>query len=54
MGWPQIIWIILATVGLTHDLMKHGERKTGTHSFWSGSFAIALMAGLLYWGGFFG
>ncbi|UYB51176.1 LPXTG cell wall anchor domain-containing protein [Xanthomonas sp. AM6] len=54
MNAPQIIWIILATVGLTNSLIKDGRPQTGKHNFVASLIATALMALLLWWGGFFG
>ncbi len=54
MNAPQIIWIMLATAGLTIELVRDGKPKTGTHRFFPQLIGTALAAGLLYWGGFFG
>jgi len=50
---PQIIMIVLLAIALTIHLVKHGEHRTGTYSFWAQLFAVALEASILYWGGFF-
>ncbi|WP_369913907.1 hypothetical protein AB8810_12830 [Xanthomonas sp. NCPPB 3005] len=54
MNAPQIIWIVLATVGLTHSLVKDGQPQTGNHNFATDLFATTVVALLLWWGGFFG
>ena len=54
MNAPQIIWIVLATAGLTHSLIQHGKPKTGKYNFPAHLIAAALVAALLWWGGFFG
>jgi hypothetical protein len=51
---PQIIYVVLLLLGVGIDLAKHGQPKTGKHSFPSSFFAAALILALLYWGGFFG
>ncbi|MCT8281776.1 hypothetical protein [Xanthomonas translucens] len=54
MNAPQIIWIVLTTVGLTFSLIKDGRPETGKHNFIAHLIATAIMAALLWWGGFFG
>lgn len=54
MGIYQIIftaWLILS-VGV--HLGLHGQRKTGTYSFWTALASAALQIALLYYGGFYG
>lgn len=53
MGTPQIIMIVLMTIVVVIASLKHGEPK-GFYSIWATLVAVALEAGLLYWGGFFG
>ena len=54
MNAPQIIWIVLITISLTYDLIKHGERKEGRHDFVASVIGAAATFLLLWWGGFFG
>lgn len=54
MNAPQIIWIVLTTVGLTVSLIKDGRPQTGKHNFVAHLIAAAIIALLLWWGGFFG
>jgi hypothetical protein len=53
MSAPAIIWIVLASIGLLLNASMHGKPKTGVHSFWYPMTACAIVASLLYWGGFF-
>jgi hypothetical protein len=54
MGAPQIIWLVLIGVSLGGDIARHGKPKTGTYNANHSVIAVALGAGLLWWGGFFG
>lgn len=45
--------IVLLGMGLGSDLIKDGEPKKGKHSFVVSLIATAIMAALLYAGGFF-
>lgn len=49
---PQIIMIILCTISLTIDLLKHGESK-GEYNFWVSLMGAAIEIAILKWGGFF-
>lgn len=51
-GAPQIIWIVLAAIGLGISIVKHGESR-GPHNMWAAIIGTPLVAALLYWGGFF-
>ena len=53
MNWPQITWIALVSLGLGMTLVKHGEPRTGTRSFWWELFGTLATAWLLWSGGFF-
>ncbi|ENO0459398.1 transglycosylase SLT domain-containing protein [Salmonella enterica] len=53
MNWPQIIWIVLAALGLGITMTKHGEPRTDHHSFWWQLAGVLICAGLLWCGGFF-
>jgi len=54
MNAPQIIWIVLAALGIGIHMAKHGQPEQGTYCFFTQSICVAFTAGLLYWGGFFG
>lgn len=49
---PQMLLIVLLTLGLGVSLAKHGEPRD-PHSFWTTLISSAILAGLLHWGGFF-
>ena len=51
MGAAQIIWLVLAGIGLGAAVMAHG--KATKISAWVALFRIAVVAALLAWGGFF-
>ncbi|MBH2976839.1 transglycosylase SLT domain-containing protein [Serratia marcescens] len=53
MQWPQITWVVLVVLSLGVTLAKHGEPRTGKHSFWWQIFGIAATGWLLWCGGFF-
>ena len=52
--WPQFVWLALALTGLGMEAAKDGELKTGRHNFVASLLASALVAWILYCGGFFG
>lgn len=52
MGAPQIIMIVLITIGLVFELFMHGETVPTKHNFYSSFVAKVLLCALLYWGGF--
>ena len=53
MGWPQIVWVAVSTMGIGIALVKHGEPRE-KYNFWVtlGSFVIEML--ILWKGGFFG
>jgi LPXTG-motif cell wall-anchored protein len=53
MGWPQILWIVLAALGVGIAIANHGKPKTGRENAWSTIIATALAWALLSAGGFF-
>ena len=53
MSTPAIIYIILTVIGFFVAIDRNGKPKTGVYDFYETFFATALIAGLLYWGGFF-
>ena len=54
MGTPQIIWLVLNTLGLGIVLCKHGEYRREKNNFWVSLAALIIEVVLLKWGGFFG
>ena len=50
---PQLLWIALMALALGVALAKNGQPETGTHRLHVTVLAVAIQAGLLYWGGFF-
>ena len=50
---PQIIMIVLFTIGLWNSLIKHGNRKEGYENFWISLLSVAIQVLILKWGGFF-
>lgn len=50
---PQIIYIVIMSLSLGMDLMKHGEPREGNHNFWISFLSATIMILILYWGGFF-
>ena len=54
MGAPQIIYLVLVAMGLVVDAGRDGKSEFVTHSFALSFIGKAIMAGLLFWGGFFG
>lgn len=53
MYWPQVIWSVLALLGLGIELARHGQPRTGKHSFWWQLFGVVIATWLLWCGGFF-
>ena len=53
MGWPQVIWVCMAGIGLGIHIAKHGEPNVQKFHAGAKLVYVLLMAGLLYWGGFF-
>jgi len=49
---PQIIVIVLLSLSLMYNLIKHGEDK-GKYNFWVSIIDVGVTVGLLIWGGFF-
>lgn len=52
MGWPEITYIIITAIGLTVQLIKHGE-PCGKYNFGLSLFTTTIIYILLYYGGFF-
>lgn len=53
MGWPQVIWVVIAAIALGVHIAKHGEPMKQEFHAGARLAHVVLMAGLLYWGGFF-
>lgn len=52
---PQIIMIVLWSIGLFDDLMHHGEyTEPRKRNFFASLLAVGILVGILVWGGFFG
>ena len=51
---PQIIYIVLVTIGVTIHLMKHGQPFDYKYNVFLFVLLKAFSIGLLCWGGFFG
>lgn len=54
MGAPQIVMIVIISIGLGNSLCNHGNVKEEKYNFWTTLVAIAIEVALLKWGGFFG
>lgn len=52
-GFPQLIYTVIAVIGLWMEMEKHDELKTGRHNFITTFISQVLGFALLYWGGFF-
>jgi hypothetical protein len=52
MHWPQIVMIVLYSLGIALELGKHDEPKTGRHNVFSTLIASAIGVWLLHMGGF--
>jgi hypothetical protein len=48
----QIIYLVLAFIGLLLAANKHGKPKKN-YNFWHSFIAMCIVLSLLYWGGFF-
>ena len=42
MYWPQVVWAVLVLLGLGIELARHGQARTGKHSFWWQLFGTAI------------
>ena len=51
--WPQGIWLGLTLVGLGVKAALHGKPQDD-HNFFISAIATAMVAAVLWWGGFFG
>lgn len=53
MGIPQVIMIVMLSLTLFIDVVKHHEPREGEHNGWVTLIAIAIQVSILTWGGFF-
>lgn len=51
--WPQITLAVLMVLELGISMGKHGQPRD-PYSFWTSLFGAAIVATLLYFGGFWG
>lgn len=49
---PQLLAIILMTLGLGMNIAAHKKERTPTNA-WTSFVAVIIWATILYWGGFF-
>jgi hypothetical protein len=54
MGTPQIILIVLLSIGLLVNAYMHGKPKSGTYNLFKSLMHTAIMIWILIAGGFFG
>ena len=54
MRWPQIVIIVLMAMSTGMALVKHGEPRNAKYNFWVELISNLIMAGLLWFGGFWG
>lgn len=52
MKTPQIIYIVISSIGLLFTAYNHGKPRDN-YSIWSTLVSTAIGIGLLIWGGFF-
>lgn len=53
MGIPQVIMIVLYAITLLLSAYNHGKPHEYNQSFWGSLVGVAIVFGLLIWGGFF-
>ena len=53
-GIAQIIWIVLAILGLGITIARHGQAREGKYNFWTQLVGLGINVAILYFGGFFG
>jgi len=53
MGVPQIIIIVLYAITLLLSAYNHGKSYERNQNFWASLIGVAILFGLLIWGGFF-
>lgn len=50
---PQILYLLLVSMGLGIVLSQHGEPKEGEYNFYVTLTVAVVESLILYWGGFF-
>ena len=50
---PQILVIVIFSLGLGISMNEHGKPKEGTNNAWFSIASFVITMGLLWWGGFF-
>lgn len=53
MGVPQVIMIVLYAITLLLSAHNHGKPYEYNKNFWGELVSVAIVFGLLIWGGFF-
>lgn len=53
LGIPQIIWLVMAVIGLIYETINHGKPRE-PHNAYVLAIGTVISFLLLYWGGFFG
>lgn len=53
LGIPQLIWLVLAVIGLIVEIVEHGKPRE-PHNAYTLAISTIISFLLLYWGGFFG
>lgn len=53
MGIPQVIMIVMLSLTLFTNVVKHHEPREGEYNGWATLIAIAIQVSILTWGGFF-
>ena len=51
--WPQYVWLACAAASLVVNAMLHGRPRGGAYNTGVSAISTALIAALLYYGGFF-
>ena len=51
MNWVGVTLLCLMTLSLGMDLVRHGQKKTGKHNFWSSLLATLIVLTIYYFGG---
>jgi high-affinity Fe2+/Pb2+ permease len=54
MKWPQITLIVLWALNIGMTMREHGKSKIEKANVWTTLFSLAIVATLLYYGGFWG
>jgi hypothetical protein len=51
---PQIIMIVLITLGVIQGIVFNGKTSVSKYSWWNGVLNALVITALLWWGGFWG